>query len=384
MNFKSLLKRLDSNLARVMIPWVLRHPKYLVASHRLVKSYKTSYALRQQAESEGIKVPPFLIFSITSNCNLHCSGCYAASVGTLNSTSENASKRKEVLNTGQWSKIISEAVDLGVFGFIIAGGEPFLFSGLLELIEKYKNNFFVIFSNGTALKEKHFSRLKKLANVGVIVSVEGGKSLTDNRRGDGVYQKALGTIIRLNNQGTLSGISVTINKLNYQYWLDPQNIETLISDGIRLGFFMEYIPSTSNNKCAMEKLFEWDLINDNDLMLSDEERKTFREQILKYRNEKRIILVHSPGDEELMGGCVSAGRKFAHVTPTGDLTPCPVSDIATHNLKTSSLKEGLASQLFTLIRESEHLLETGDTPCALYAHPTEVEMLVKSVGAYHV
>ncbi len=384
LSFRSVLKKLDSNLARVMIPWVLHHPKYLLASRRLVRSYKNSLELRTKAKEEGLQVPPFLIFSITNNCNLHCSGCYAASVGTLNKEdSYNTSANKKIMNEDQWSTIITEANELGVFGFIIAGGEPFLYPDLLNLIEKFKKNFFVIFSNGTAIKEAHFSRLKKLANVAVIVSVEGDQLLTDNRRGNGVYQKAITTIHRLNKQGTLSGISVTINKLNFGYWLDSENMENLISDGIRLGFFMEYIPSSPTNKCAMEKLFEWDIINDTDLMLSEEERKAFREQILKYRNEKRIILVHSPGDEELMGGCVSAGRKFAHVTPNGDLTPCPVSDIATHNLKQSSLKEGLASQLFTLIREDEHLLETGDTPCALYAHSTEVEMLVKSIGAYH-
>ena len=83
-----------------------------------------------------------------------------------------------------------------------------------------------------------------------------------------------------------------------------------------------------------------------------------------------------------MGGCVSAGRGFAHVTPSGDLTPCPVSNIATHNLTNSSLKAGLKSQLFTIIRENEHLLETNGSPCALFSHSEEVNELVKKVNAY--
>ena len=101
--------------------------------------------------------------------------------------------------------------------------------------------------------EQENARLKKLANVGVIVSVEGGQFLTDNRRGEGVYQKALRTILRLKKQGTLSGISVTINKLNFKYWMDSENIDHLVSDGIRLGFFMEYIPSSPNNKSSSSK-----------------------------------------------------------------------------------------------------------------------------------
>ena len=83
-----------------------------------------------------------------------------------------------------------------------------------------------------------------------------------------------------------------------------------------------------------------------------------------------------------MGGCVSAGRGFAHITPLGDLTPCPVSNIATHNLTRNTLREGLNSQLFKIIRESEHLLETNGSPCALFSHSKEVDALVKKVKAY--
>jgi MoaA/NifB/PqqE/SkfB family radical SAM enzyme len=117
-------------------------------------------------------------------------------------------------------------------------------------------------------------------------------------------------------------------------------------------------------------------------MLTPGERASFRQQILAYRARKSLVIIHSPGDEELVGGCISAGRGFAHVTPDGDLTPCPVSNIATHNLAKSSLKEGLESPLFQIIRENDHLLETGETPCALFAHPDEVDAIAKSIGAY--
>jgi hypothetical protein len=79
---------------------------------------------------------------------------------------------------------------------------------------------------------------------------------------------------------------------------------------------------------------------------------------------------------------VSAGRGFAHITPMGDLTPCPVSNIATHNLTKAPLRTALASPLFQRIRDSEHLLETEGMPCALFAHPREVDELADEVGAY--
>src|ERR1039458_9562321 len=84
-------------------------------------------------------------------------------------------------------------------------------------------------------------------------------------------------------------------------------------------------------------------------------------------------IIHSPGDEEALGGCVSAGRGFAHVNPSGDVTACPVSALATHNVRTSNLREALASPLFSMIRENAHLLETEGHPCGLSAHADELE-----------
>ena len=78
---------------------------------------------------------------------------------------------------------------------------------------------------------------------------------------------------------------------------------------------------------------------------------------------------------------MSVGRSFAHVTPIGDLTPCPTSNIATHNLIHSSLREGLASPLFKEICKNEHLLETEGMPCALFAHPEEISALAKLADA---
>ncbi|GAH95319.1 unnamed protein product, partial [marine sediment metagenome] len=117
--------------------------------------------------------PPFLILSITKQCNLHCAGCYAAAAGTLSIKSE------KQLNIDAWRKIIKEGNDLGVFCYVIAGGEPFMFPNLLDLCSEFKDRGFLIFTNGTALKETDYEKLKKLKNVAIIVSIEGDKEDTD-------------------------------------------------------------------------------------------------------------------------------------------------------------------------------------------------------------
>jgi MoaA/NifB/PqqE/SkfB family radical SAM enzyme len=341
-----------------------------------------------EERKKGLVVPPFLIISITSRCNLSCNGCYAGAVGNHHEIKYNEdNKMKKELSKEQWRAIINEAKELGVIGFVIAGGEPFLFPGLIDLCEEFKDRLFLILTNGTTLTKADYKRLRRLTNTAVIVSIEGGQELTDSRRGKGVYEKAMSTLSKLKKMGTLNGFSTTITRMNYRYWMNTEHVDDLITQGIKFGVFIEYIPLTPGigpGPEGMNSTTKWDTKNDHALMLTTEERAEFRAQALSYRAKKSIYIVHSPGDEEYFGGCVSAGRGFAHITPTGDLTPCPVSNIATHNLTTSTLREGLASPLFKEIRDNEHLLETEGVPCALFAHPKEVDSLAKSVGAYQV
>ena len=355
------LKKVDPKMGKIFMPWILKHPKSMYTMWRLAKAYRKSRNRRGEEFLKGLKVPPFLILSITSSCNLKCAGCYAAATGTLCNQ-----KTAKNLDLEQWIQIIQEATELGVFAFIIAGGEPFLMPDLLKISEKFKDRLFLIFTNGTILKSKDLEKLKRLRNTIIIVSIEGDQSLTDNRRGIGVYEKVITTINDLDSKGVISGISATITRNNVKFWMNSKNIDDLISKGVRLAFLLEYIP----------------VDNDTELMLTNEESIAFRETVLNFREKKQIFLIHSPGDEEYMGGCISAGRGFAHITPSGDLTPCPVSNIATHNLCKSTLREGLNSQLFKVIRENEHLLETNGTPCALFSHTEEVNAIVKKVKAY--
>ena len=52
------------------------------------------------------------------------------------------------------------------------------------------------------------------------------------------------------------------------------------------------------------------------------------------------------------------------------------------NMRGSDLKAGLSSELFIQLRESGHIMENSDGPCALFEHQEELEELRKSLGAY--
>jgi MoaA/NifB/PqqE/SkfB family radical SAM enzyme len=358
------IKEIDPQLSRVIVPWVVRHPRYLPGFLRLARTIGQSRRVRARELAEGVRVPPFLVLSVTSQCNLRCSGCFAGAVGTIT-----AAPREPGLALSEWYEIVNEAVQLGVMAFMIAGGEPFLLPGIAQLFRDYPDRLFLVFTNGTALQPDDYQLLKSCSNTVVVVSLEGDRAMTDQRRGHGVHEKALDSLDRLQKAGVLTGIAVTVTTDNIAYWSDPGNIDALIAHCGPLAMFLEEIPTGDSNGSTP---------------LTVEQRVTFRQTVVEYRDRATggAFIIHSPGDEETLGGCVSAGRGFAHVNPNGDVTACPVSALATHNVRKSKLREALASPLFTMIRENAHLLETVGHPCGLSAHANELESMAKVLGAY--
>ncbi|UWZ84769.1 radical SAM protein [Occallatibacter riparius] len=355
---------IDPQLTRVIVPWINRHPRYLAGFLRLVHTHAQSKRIRARMLADGLKVPPFFVLSVTSRCNLRCAGCYAAAVGTVA-----AKPARPGLDLSAWYRVVDEAIQLGVMAFLIAGGEPFLLPGIVNLFSDHPDRLFLVFTNGTALTQADYDTLKACTNTVIVVSLEGDRDLTDLRRGRGVYEKALGTLDRLRTDGILTGIAVTIGSANIGYWTDPHHIDELIAHSGPLAMFIEQIPTAGCDAGAT---------------LTDEQRRLFRQTVVQYRDRMTggAFIIHSPGDEETLGGCVSAGRGFAHINPSGDVTACPVSALATHNVKSASLREALASPLFTLIRDNLHLLETEGHPCGLSAHALELEEMAEGLGAY--
>ena len=234
----SRIEEIDPQLSRVLVPWVARHPRYLPGFLRLARTIGQSRRTRASELAGGVRVPPFLVLSVTSKCNLRCVGCFAGAVGTVT-----RAPAQPGLGLSDWYGIVDEAVRLGVMAFMIAGGEPFLLPGIANLFRDHPDRLFLVFTNGTALAPGDYRILKNCSNTVVVVSLEGDRDLTDLRRGHGVYEKALGSLDRLREAGVLTGIAVTVGSANIEYWSDPRNIDALIAHSGPLAMFIEQIPT---------------------------------------------------------------------------------------------------------------------------------------------
>src|SRR5271165_4452738 len=65
-HFTRQLEGVDRRLIRVFVPWVARHPRYLPGFIRLARAHSRSRRVRAQALAKGVRVPPFLILSVTT------------------------------------------------------------------------------------------------------------------------------------------------------------------------------------------------------------------------------------------------------------------------------------------------------------------------------
>lgn len=320
----------------------IRHPRVFPLLVRLLSRQRRAARLRDQMEKRGVHVPPMLIVSVTNRCNLACKGCYAQAHNT---------PKGEELSTDQLADALRQAEELGVSVVLLAGGEPLTRPEILDITEQFPNIIFAMFTNGLLIDDMLASRLKKQRHVVPIISLEGDCPDTDSRRGPGVHEAARGAMTRLSKSGVLYGTSLTVTTENFDTVLGERFVAGLIDDGCWLFFFIDYVPIEEGTE---------------ELMLTQELIDEEARRLVTYRRDLPGLFVAFPGDEDLYGGCLAAGRGFVHLSPEGRVEPCPFSPHSDANLKTQTLKDALRSDFLKAIRENHEILDETKGGCALW------------------
>ena len=99
----------------------IKNPKEILFLRRFSKHTRKANEIRQKYDENGQNIPAFLIASITSSCNLHCTGCYSRA---NKACSDDAPLNQ--LSGDEWGDIFNEAKDLGISFIVLAGGEPMI------------------------------------------------------------------------------------------------------------------------------------------------------------------------------------------------------------------------------------------------------------------
>ncbi len=337
----------------------LRNPRESAYMAKFALATKNASKKRAEMEALGEHIPPFLIASITSSCNLHCSGCYSR----CNNATEDT-EPVEQLTDDEWLKVFNEADELGVSFILLAGGEPLLRKGVIEAAGKKQNILFPVFTNGTYMAEKYFDMFDKNRNLVPVMSIEGGKEATDLRRGVGVYDKLVSNMDELNRRGLIYGASVTVTTQNLKDVSSEGFISMLSDKGCKAVIFVEFVPVTEDTE---------------NLAPGEEDREYLKKEIARLRTtHPEMVFVSFPGDEKNSGGCIAAGRGFFHINSHGGAEPCPFSPYSDINVKETSLREAINSRLFLSLQKEGVLMDDHEGGCVLYGKRQEVEALLKN------
>lgn len=342
------------NIMKNAVKVTLTNPAQSIFMARFAMAVKVASEKRLVLEKKGEHIPAFLIASITSSCNLHCAGCYARAVHSCADT-----EPVEQLSAHEWDHIFEEAEEMGISFILLAGGEPMIRRDVMEKAGERQKIMFPIFTNGTLMDDTYIRMMKKSRNLIPIFSIEGKEKQTDARRGEGVYEKVFSAMEKLQKEKLLFGSSVTVTTDNLEEVTSDEFIEKLEQRDCKALIFVEFVPMSQELKS---------------LAPGDKEREYLEQRLDEIRDKyQNMIFLSFPGDEKSSGGCIAAGRGFFHINSHGGAEPCPFSPYSDVNVKDTSLRDALQSELFTKLRNSGTLTENHTGGCVLYENREKVE-----------
>ncbi len=317
----------------------------------LLRFYADNHT-RERWAKKGICVPPMIIFSITSDCNLDCQGCYARILHT---------PKKGDMSTEKLADIIDQADQLGVSVMMLAGGEPFKRQQLLNVTEKHPGIIFPIFTNGLLIDDHITTRIKKHKNVLPVISLEGYELETDQRRGEGVFEHARELIQSFNREKIYFGISITMTRNSYASIKEGALIRNLVDQGCKAFFLVNYLPVDKGSE---------------NLALTQAQSEEMNSIAERLRSAYPALFMTFPGGELSFGGCLAGGNGFIHINAEGLVEPCPFSPYTDADLTRVTLIEALKSPLLREIRAHSAQLLEADGICALWKKRDWVASLV--------
>lgn len=327
-----------------------------IINNLLINGAVLNQSKRTEALRAGEHVPTTVLMSPTMRCNLSCKGCYAKSYS-----------RDSDLELETIDSIIKEGKELGVAFFTILGGEPFIREDMTKIYEKHNDIFFLIYTNGTLLNKEKIKEISDLGNVMLMMSIEGSKEETDERRQKGVYKKIIDSMKLLKESKIPFGYSVTVTTHNIKTVTSEKFIDFMIGKGAVVGWYFLYMPVGNT----------FDL----SLMPDAKQRLYLKEKVNAIRKTKPLFAIDFWSDAPFVGGCI-AGNRYIHINHKGDIEPCIFTHFAQKNIKDCSIKEAMDCQYFKEIRKRQPYCDNLYRPCMLIDNPEVSRELYSTCNIY--
>ncbi len=309
--------------------------------------------------AEHGEYPPHLIaFSPSMKCNLHCKGCFAAEHDTTN----------EMTYDEVYEMVRQGKEDLGTQFYVVLGGEPTIWPHLERLLRDHDDVSFHIYTHGQTLTKEFAEMLADCGNCMLAVSIEGGPTETNFRRGPGSYGRIVKGMELLREAGCLYGFSATHTSLNHEVIANQAFFKDMLDRGCAFGWVFQYIPIGRDP--SME------------LMPSAEQRYERILAIEDFREKNPLLIFDFWNDGEMTDGCMAYGRKYFHVTSTGQVEPCVFVQFTRpeFNVRKMKLKDVLLSKAYTAARKRAPFTGENVAPCSLIDNTEFLPEFIEEYG----
>ena len=300
--------------------------------------------------------PPFLYISIINSCNLRCQGCWV-----------DVAAKQEKIEVEALTSMIDQAKEQGNYFFGIVGGEPFMHPQILDIFAAHPDCYFQVFTNGHFITDDVASQLRRLGNVTPLVSVEGSEIVSDVRRGrEGVLSQTMAGIRNCVNNRLITGVCTSVCKSNLDDLVNEAWVDRLIELGVLYMWYHTYRPMGPDAN--------------PDLALDPDEQFRIRKFVVEMRAAKPIGIVDAYYDDRGQALCPAATGFTHHISPWGDIEPCPIIQFATESIYDDRpLAETFNNSAF--LRDFRALAASSTRGCIVLERPDLLQELVVLHGA---
>lgn len=314
-----------------------------------------SVELYKKRLARGEYFPPFLFISVISGCQLRCQGCWV-----------DVAAESKRLSLDEMNRIVGDAKKHGNSYFGILGGEPFLHPQLLDLFAAHPDCYFQVFTNGQLITDDVASKLRALGNVTPLISIEGTEVASDERRGrQRVLSKTLAGLEACRRNRLIIGVATSVCASNVDLVSEPW-LRRLIELGVHYVWFHTY--RVVGPKPAPE------------LALTPQQVLDIRRFVVKMRSKLPIAIVDAYWDDKGEALCPMATGVSHHISPYGDIEPCPIIQFARETVRDDrGVYETIKDSAF--LRDFREAAASATRGCVVLERPDLVRDLVAKHGA---
>src|SRR5688500_4656697 len=190
---------------------------------------------------------------------------------------------------------------------------------LLDLLFGHPDCYFQVFTNNHFITDEVAARMRRMGNITPLVSVEGSEIISDERRGrPQVLSKTMAGLENCLKHKILTGVCTSLCQTNIDDLLTEAWVDRLIEMKVMYLWYHTYRP-VGPDACP-------------DLALTPAQQLRARRFVVEMRARKPIGIIDAYYDDRGQALCPAATGFTHHISPWGDIEPCPIVQFAKESI----------------------------------------------------